>query len=69
MPARDLEEVERTLALDLVLTAAAPPVPIDPRDELGLGFIAADLVRELTGDGDLVVGPMVEGSLLAEELA
>ena len=69
MPARDLEEVEAALALDLMLTASASPVAVDPGNEIGLGAVAPDFVRKLAGDGDLVIGPMVDGALLAEELA
>jgi len=71
MPAGDLEEVEASLALDggLLGFGVRSPIAIHPRDKLGLGFVATDLVGEFLGDDDFVVGPMVDGALLAEELA
>ena len=70
MPARDLEEIDAALALDgdLLGFGVRTPIAVHPRDEVGLGFVATDLIGEFLGDDDFVFGPMVDGALLAEEL-
>ena len=71
MPAGDHEEVEAALALygELLGFGVRAPIAIHPRDEVGLGFVTAELIREFLGDDHLVFSPMVDGALFAEQLA